>query len=211
MSSSARWPRASGRRSGRNAARRSTAGSRSNGSPARDLTEAHWDAFFDFYMDTGSRKWGSPYLNAGILQPARRDAWPTGSTDARQARRAARRRCAQCDRRRRAIRPLLGRASRITPSSISRSATTRPSSSPSPTGSRGSRPARKGEHKLARGYLPSETYSAHYIADRACAAPWPITSSASGARCPRHRPPRRGVALSQWRRANPRARMRSCR
>ena len=26
------------------------------------LTEAHWDAFFDFYMDTGSRKWGSPYL-----------------------------------------------------------------------------------------------------------------------------------------------------
>jgi predicted N-acyltransferase len=28
----------------------------------RDITEAHWDAFFDFYMDTGSRKWGSPYL-----------------------------------------------------------------------------------------------------------------------------------------------------
>ena len=28
-----------------------------------DLTEAHWDAFFTFYMDTGSRKWGRPYLN----------------------------------------------------------------------------------------------------------------------------------------------------
>jgi predicted N-acyltransferase len=28
-----------------------------------DLTEAHWDAFFAFYMDTGSRKWGRPYLN----------------------------------------------------------------------------------------------------------------------------------------------------
>ena len=27
-----------------------------------DLTEAVWDAFFDFYMDTGSRKWGRPYL-----------------------------------------------------------------------------------------------------------------------------------------------------
>lgn len=27
-----------------------------------DLTEAHWDTFFAFYMDTGSRKWGSPYL-----------------------------------------------------------------------------------------------------------------------------------------------------
>jgi uncharacterized protein len=28
----------------------------------RDLTEAHWDAFYRFYQDTGSRKWGSPYL-----------------------------------------------------------------------------------------------------------------------------------------------------
>ncbi len=27
-----------------------------------DLREAHWDAFFEFYMDTGSRKWGRPYL-----------------------------------------------------------------------------------------------------------------------------------------------------
>jgi hypothetical protein len=27
-----------------------------------DLTEDHWDAFFTFYMDTGARKWGSPYL-----------------------------------------------------------------------------------------------------------------------------------------------------
>ncbi|MBK8199124.1 MAG: N-acetyltransferase [Acidobacteria bacterium] len=26
------------------------------------ITEAHLDRFFDFYMDTGSRKWGSPYL-----------------------------------------------------------------------------------------------------------------------------------------------------
>ena len=28
-----------------------------------DITEAHWDAFFAFYRDTGARKWGSPYLN----------------------------------------------------------------------------------------------------------------------------------------------------
>src|SRR5665213_425159 len=27
-----------------------------------DLTESVWDAFFTFYMDTGSRKWGRPYL-----------------------------------------------------------------------------------------------------------------------------------------------------
>ncbi|MDR7220494.1 GNAT family N-acetyltransferase [Aminobacter aminovorans] len=29
----------------------------------KDITEAHWDDFFAFYMDTGGRKWGRPYLN----------------------------------------------------------------------------------------------------------------------------------------------------
>lgn len=29
----------------------------------RDITEAHWDVFYEFYTDTGSRKWGHPYLN----------------------------------------------------------------------------------------------------------------------------------------------------
>jgi hypothetical protein len=29
----------------------------------RDIAERHWDAFFEFYMETGSRKWGQPYLN----------------------------------------------------------------------------------------------------------------------------------------------------
>ncbi len=28
----------------------------------RDLTERIWDQFFQFYMDTGGRKWGRPYL-----------------------------------------------------------------------------------------------------------------------------------------------------
>jgi len=27
-----------------------------------DLTEDHWDIFWDFYQDTGMRKWGHPYL-----------------------------------------------------------------------------------------------------------------------------------------------------
>jgi uncharacterized protein len=27
-----------------------------------DLKEIHWDHFYKFYMDTGSRKWGQPYL-----------------------------------------------------------------------------------------------------------------------------------------------------
>ncbi|MBD1545911.1 GNAT family N-acetyltransferase [Roseibium aggregatum] len=31
------------------------------------LTEAHWDAFYRFYQDTGSRKWGRPYLNRAFF------------------------------------------------------------------------------------------------------------------------------------------------
>ncbi|MDF2809200.1 MAG: hypothetical protein K0S56_231 [Microvirga sp.] len=29
----------------------------------KDITQEAWDAFFAFYMETGSRKWGRPYLN----------------------------------------------------------------------------------------------------------------------------------------------------
>ncbi|NUS18719.1 MAG: GNAT family N-acetyltransferase [Mesorhizobium sp.] len=29
----------------------------------KDITEKAWDDFFAFYMDTGGRKWGRPYLN----------------------------------------------------------------------------------------------------------------------------------------------------
>jgi len=32
-----------------------------------DLTEDHWDAFYTFYMDTGSRKWGEPYLSRAFF------------------------------------------------------------------------------------------------------------------------------------------------
>ena len=32
-----------------------------------DITEAHWDAFFAFYMDTGERKWGRPYLTRAFF------------------------------------------------------------------------------------------------------------------------------------------------
>lgn len=32
-----------------------------------DLTEAVWDDFFSFYEDTGSRKWGRPYLNRAFF------------------------------------------------------------------------------------------------------------------------------------------------
>ncbi|MEH6665509.1 MAG: GNAT family N-acetyltransferase [Brevundimonas sp.] len=32
-----------------------------------DITEAHWDAFHEFYLDTGDRKWGRPYLNRAFF------------------------------------------------------------------------------------------------------------------------------------------------
>ncbi|MBJ7484121.1 GNAT family N-acetyltransferase, partial [Brevundimonas sp.] len=32
-----------------------------------EIKEAHWDAFFAFYMDTGSRKWGRPYLTRAFF------------------------------------------------------------------------------------------------------------------------------------------------
>jgi len=31
------------------------------------IAERHWDAFFRFYMDTGGRKWGRPYLNRAFF------------------------------------------------------------------------------------------------------------------------------------------------
>ena len=32
-----------------------------------EITEAHWDAFWEFYQDTGSRKWGRPYLTRSFF------------------------------------------------------------------------------------------------------------------------------------------------
>jgi uncharacterized protein len=51
----------------RKAIRRERSGALENGIEVEcltgsDLTESVWDVFFAFYMDTGSRKWGRPYL-----------------------------------------------------------------------------------------------------------------------------------------------------
>jgi uncharacterized protein len=32
-----------------------------------DIKPTHWDAFFRFYIDTSNRKWGSPYLNRAFF------------------------------------------------------------------------------------------------------------------------------------------------
>ncbi len=70
------WPRcrrASAKRSGASGATRSATTSRSISSRERHLKKSHWDAFFAFYMDTGSRKWGRPYLTRAFFDRDRRD------------------------------------------------------------------------------------------------------------------------------------------
>lgn len=32
-----------------------------------EISDAHWDAFYAFYVDTGNRKWGRPYLNRAFF------------------------------------------------------------------------------------------------------------------------------------------------
>ena len=135
-----------------------------------DLTEAHWDAFFDFYMDTGSRKWGQPYLNRRffsllgermaervLLVMARRDGrWIAGALnlmgdDCLYGRNWG---CVEdvpflhfelCYYQ--AIEQAILRGlSRVEAGA-------------------------QGPHKIARGYLPSPVYSAHWIADPALREP----------------------------------------
>jgi predicted N-acyltransferase len=135
-----------------------------------DLREEHWDAFFGFYMDTGSRKWGRPYLNRRffsligermadkiLLVMARRDGrWIAGALNLIGADTLYGRNWGAIEHRpflhfelcyyqaiEQAIRRGLGRVEA----------------------------GAQGEHKIARGYLPSPVYSAHYIADPALRAP----------------------------------------
>ncbi len=131
-----------------------------------DLTEEVWDAFFAFYMETGSRKWGRPYLtreffsivsekmrNRMLLVMARRGGrWIGGAlnfigVDTLYGRNWG---CVEHH-------PFLHfelcyyqaidfaiahKFKRVEAGA-------------------------QGEHKLARGYLPTTTYSAHFIANPA--------------------------------------------
>ncbi|MEW5962905.1 MAG: GNAT family N-acetyltransferase [Pseudomonadota bacterium] len=129
-----------------------------------DITEAHWDAFFAFYQDTGDRKWGRPYLNRAFFSAL------------------GERLGAHCllVLATRAGRPIAGALNLIGGSCLYGRY----------WGAIEHRPflhfevcyyqaieyairhglarveaGAQGEHKLARGYLPTETYSAHWIAD----------------------------------------------
>ncbi len=131
-----------------------------------DLTEAHLDAFFAFYMDTGSRKWGSPYLTRECFSLL-------GESMADQillilAKRAGR--------------YIAGALNFIGADTLYGRYWGGIEEHPFlhfevcyyqaidfaiARGLARVEAGAQGAHKLARGYLPSETYSAHYIADPA--------------------------------------------
>ena len=116
-----------------------------------------------FYQDTGSRKWGQPYLtreffdlvgermgDALLLFLACRDGLPIAGA-------------LNFDRARHALRPLLGHASKKCRSSISSFVITRRSNGRSSSGLAAVQAGAQGEHKLARGYEPVITRCAHFI------------------------------------------------
>jgi hypothetical protein len=131
-----------------------------------DLTESVWDAFFAFYMETGSRKWGRPYLTRSfysmvgetmreriLLVMARRNGrWIAGAINFIGSRTLFGRHWGAIEHHpflhfevcyyqaiQYAIEHKLARVEA----------------------------GAQGQHKIARGYLPITTYSAHYIVDRA--------------------------------------------
>lgn len=130
----------------------------------KDLTEAVWDAFFTFYMETGSRKWGRPYLTreffsiAGeklreriLLVMARRSGrWIAGAINFIGADTLYGRNWGAIEHH-----PFLHFELcyyQAIEYAIS-------------YGLKRVEAGAQGEHKLARGYLPHTTYSAHFIAN----------------------------------------------
>ncbi|MBX7249721.1 MAG: GNAT family N-acetyltransferase [Caulobacteraceae bacterium] len=127
-----------------------------------EITEDHWDAFFAFYMDTGERKWGRPYLNRLFfsligermadriaLVMARRDGrWIAGALNFIGGETLYGRQWGAIEHR-----PFLHFELcyyQAIDFAISR-------------GLKRVEAGAQGQHKLARGYLPRPVYSAHWI------------------------------------------------
>ncbi len=153
----------------RKAIRRERAGAAAFGGTVRALTgeqiePAHWDAFWGFYQDTGSRKWGRPYLTRAffdvaqqtlrddiLLVLAERDGQPIAGALNFIGREA-----------------LFGRywgAVEDHPFLHFECCYYRAIDAAIALGLTRVEAGAQGEHKLARGYLPVETHSLHWIAD----------------------------------------------
>jgi predicted N-acyltransferase len=129
-----------------------------------DIKERHWDAFFDFYMDTGSRKWGRPYLNRRFFAQLA-EAMPErcllvmAKRGARYVAGALNLIGGDC---------LYGRywgSVEHHPCLHFEVCYYQAIDYAIAHGLSRVEAGAQGEHKLARGYLPTTTYSAHYIAD----------------------------------------------
>jgi predicted N-acyltransferase len=134
------------------------------------LQDEHWNAFFGFYMDTGARKWGRPYLSRAffselgrrmgervLLLLARRDGrWVAGALNLIGD---------DC---------LFGRhwgCSEDIPFLHFELCYYQAIEHAIRLGLPRVEAGAQGQHKIARGYLPAPVYSAHYIADPALRAP----------------------------------------
>jgi len=133
-----------------------------------DITEAHWDAFFEFYMDTGSRKWGTPYLTRDFFSRL-------GDSLAHQtllvmARRGSDYIAGALNLFGEGV--LFGRnwgASDYVPFLHFETCYYQAIDFAIARGLKRVEAGAQGEHKLLRGYMPVETYSAHVIAHKGLA------------------------------------------
>ena len=130
----------------------------------REITEAHWDAFHEFYADTGKRKWGRPYLNRkffsllGAAMPEQ-CLLVMAKRDGRYIAGALNMIGGDC---------LYGRywgAIEQHPSLHFEVCYYQAIDYAIAHKLARAEAGAQGEHKLARGYLPVETYSAHWLAD----------------------------------------------
>ena len=92
------------------------------------LETRHWDAFFRFYMSTSDRKWGSAYLTREFFDLLG-SGWPTGSRWSWRGRGTAMSRARSIWSARTRSMAATGAATATSRSSISRRATTAPSTS----------------------------------------------------------------------------------
>jgi predicted N-acyltransferase len=133
-----------------------------------DITEAHWDLFFEFYMDTGSRKWGSPYLTRDFFSRLGQDL--SHQTLLVMAKQDGRTIAGALNLFGEGV--LFGRnwgATDYVPFLHFETCYYQAIDFAIARGLKRVEAGAQGEHKLLRGYLPVPTYSAHLIAHKGLA------------------------------------------
>jgi uncharacterized protein len=129
-----------------------------------DIRPEHWDAFWIFYQDTGARKWGRPYLTRSFFDLIAKSMSDDivlflASRDGRPVAGALNLLSPDC---------LYGRywgCNEDIPFLHFELCYYQAIDFAIQHGLRRVEAGAQGEHKLARGYLPATTWSAHYIAD----------------------------------------------